>query len=288
MTRRQTFASFFVVSSTFVLLSSGAASGQGMAGSMPLPLAVDLKKVPVGSWSEYNVTSGAMPMTIRMALVGRSAKGAEIETQMKGGPISALGLTTVRMLLPLQTAAEIKPKEQVMQIGDNPPMLLPLDLAGPRAQSFKRLDPKGRIGVDNVVVPSGSFPRADHHQIKDSTGTAVDFWISKNVLPFGLIKMTTTAPAAEGAAPNTVAMELVAQGVGAKPVITGTPRPFDPATLMQQAQPAKSSQPPMPGVTSPGAGPPPRPIPSPHPGMPPTAPGATPPPGSKGTNKTTK
>jgi hypothetical protein len=228
--------------------------------SMPLPLAVDLAKVPVGSWSEYRVTAGTNTMSVRMALVSRSGRHAMVETQIQGGPVEALGRTTVRMSLPLAPAVEIKPTEQVIQLGDNPPMSLPGDLGGAQAQSFKKLDPKKRVGVDTVTVAGGTFPHADHYRDQAAGGETFDFWISKTILPFGLLKVTSSA----GAGSPSVAMELTGHGKGAKPVVTKPPQPFDPAVIMRQTQNA------IPGATPPGGGPPPRMIPSPHPGMPPT------------------
>jgi hypothetical protein len=240
---------------------------------MPLPLAVDLKKVAVGSWSEYHVENGQSKMTIRMALVSRAARGVEVETQIQGGPVAALGRTTVRMLLPFKTTAEIRPEEQVMQIGDNPPMSFPAG-AGGAAQTFRKLDPKERIGVESVTVSGGTFPRADHYRQKGPSGETVDFWISTTVLPFGLVKVSSTSVGG-GAAP--ALMELASHGGGAKPTITKPPQPFDPATVMKQVQPAAGA-----GKAPGESGPPLRPVPSPHPGMPPVPPGsASPPPSSK-------
>jgi hypothetical protein len=251
---------------------------QGVGASTPLPLVVDLKKVPVGSWSEYRIADGRNTMLVRMSLVTRSKRSVDVESQIKGGPVAALGQTTMRMSVPLEDATEVKPTGQVIQLGDNPPMLLPSSLGGAHPQTFKKLDPKLRIGIEAVTVPGGSFPRAEHYREKGAGGETVDFWISKDVMPFGLIKAKSVA-ATGGVG---VAMELAGHGSGAKPAITKTPQPFDAAVIMKQAQPA------MVGQSAPAiAGPPLRPIPSPHPGMPPTPAGATPapPPAPKATKE---
>ncbi len=271
MSFRQVVLFAAVSSLSFSHRGARAQAPQGMGPSTPLPLVVELKSVPVGSWSEYRIADGKNNLAIRMALVTRSARSVNVETRIQGGPVAALGETTVRMSLPLDGAAVLKPTEQVIQLGGNPPMFLPVDLGGATAQSFKKLDPKKRLGADNVVVAAGTFPRADHYQEKGAAGETIDFWVSKKVLPFGLIKVSS-APSGGGAA---VTMELTAQGGGAKPAITKTPQPFDAATIMKQAQPA------MAGDAAAGkGGPPARPIPSPHPGMPPTVPGSTAGPGA--------
>ena len=66
----------------------GAANAQGpqaIGASTPIPLTVDLKKVAVGSWSEYHIADGQNNMSVRMALVARAHGSADIETQIKGG-----------------------------------------------------------------------------------------------------------------------------------------------------------------------------------------------------------
>jgi hypothetical protein len=241
-----------------------------MGAATPLPLGLDLKKVAIGSWSEYRIADGQNTISIRLALAARSAAAADIETQIKGGPIAALGRTTVRMSLLLDDSAEIKSREQVIQFGDNPPMLLPANLAGAQAQPFRKLDPQKRVGTDAITVPAGTFPHADHYRDKGLHGETVDFWISKDVSPFGLVKVATTS-SGSGAGATSIAMELTGRGRGQKRTITKAPVPFDPAVIMKQVQPAMAAA----GAGG-GAGPPPLPIPSPHPGMPPTT-GAAPP-----------
>ena len=251
----------------------GAPAAAPAQAATPLPLAVDLRKVPVGSWSEYRIADGQNTMAVRMALVARLGQKAQVETEVKGGPMAALGRTTMRMSLAMDATGEVKPTDQVVQLGENPPMTLPAEMAGARAQTFKKLDPKQRIGVDSITVAAGAFPKAEHYQEKGASGETIDFWVTKTVLPFGLIKVTSSgAPGGKA-----LAMELTGHGAGAKPIITKTPQAFDPALIMKQAQPAMSG-----GHGSPPAGgPPPRPIPSPHPGMPGTTPAATPAPPAK-------
>ena len=262
----------WAISAVVALGGGGVARAQPAA--TPLPLAVDLKKVPVGSWSEYRIADGKNVMVVRLALVARSSGLAVVETEIKGGPAAALGRTIMRMSIPIADSIEIKPQDQVIQLGDNPPMSLPSEMGGLRAaQSFRKLDAKKRVGVDAVTVPAGAFPRAEHYQDKGPGGETIDFWISKTIMPFGLVKVTSSGSPGGTA----VSMELTAHGAGAKGVITKAPQPFDAAAIMKQAQPALG-----PGAvggeagTSSRGGPPPRPIPSPHPGMPPTPPATMP------------
>lgn len=257
------------------LVVSGAAQAQGPVGAgspMPLPLVVPLKKLPVGSWSEYRLDDGKQKISLCVAFVARSAKSAEIETQVNGGPLQQQGIdrVIVRMSLPLEDAAEIQPLEQVVQVGSAAPMVLP---AVGATQTLRKVDPAKRVGVEDVQVAAGKFTRTDHHREKGAVGESVDFWIAKDVLPFGLVK-TVSTPSGGGAP---VVMELVARGTGAKPQITAKPVPFDPAVLAAAAGRGKGApENEGPAPTKPPTGVPARPVPSPHPGMPGTAPGATP------------
>ena len=69
-------------------LTPAVAAAQGMGQGPPMPMAVDLGKVPVGTWASYDMTMGQMPpMTTRMALVGKGV----IETSVEGGMVAAAG-----------------------------------------------------------------------------------------------------------------------------------------------------------------------------------------------------
>jgi hypothetical protein len=266
--------SVFALWAIFAVGGAGVARAQApQAAATPLPLAIDLRKVPVGSWSEYSIADGKSVVAVRLALVARSASPATVETEIKGGATAALGRTIMRMSIPIVDAVEVRPQDQVIQLGDNPPMSLPGEMGGMRtAQTFRKLDAKKRIGVDAVTVPGGAFPRAERYRDKGAAGETVDFWISKNIMPFGLVKVTSSG-LSNG---TTVTMDLTAHGAGAKAVITKTPQPFDVEAIMKQAQPAVRPGDVGVAAGSSGGGPPARPIPSPHPGMPATQPGATP------------
>ena len=123
-------------------------------------------------------------------------------------------------------------------MGDNPPMLIPGALGGGQTQSFRRVDPKTRVGPDPVKVPGGTFAKAEHHQEKLESGAVVDSWLSKDAPPFGLVKLSA------GLDPHgkPVAMELIAHGTGAKAGITAKPQPFDQTVLMKQLQPLIAAQ----------------------------------------------
>lgn len=218
-----------------LLVASSAARAQTSATptGAPLPVATDLKTVPVGSWSQYRVSDGGQTnVNVRIALVARAGQEAQVETQVTGGPMGPTGKTTMRMTVPTDTKAGASPHGHVIQVGDNDPMELPAQMAA-ASQPFTKPDPKKKVGSETVTVPAGTF-KVDHYRDKAVDGRgAVDFWIAANVLPFGMVKMVSAGNATGG----TVTMELTAKGADAKPTVTKPPKPFDPQAMMRQMQP---------------------------------------------------
>jgi len=216
---------------------AGAASAQ-MAGP-PMPIALDLKKVPVGSWAEYTTTIGqgseSMSTKSRVALVKRDASEVVMEMGIEGGPMAAMsgGKVVMKMVLaPDPTKADKPIKHAIIQVADRDPMEMPLEMTG-KAQKFEKPDPKKLVGKETVKAAGKSY-KTSHYRDVSEAGTT-DFWIDETVPPFGLVKMAQT-PKAGATAPNgqalpSVAMELVAQGKGAKPTVTKAAQPFNPAAL---------------------------------------------------------
>ena len=227
-----------VLGSAIVFVSASGASAQsgGVGGPVatPILMAMDLAKVPLGSWAEYRASDGGgNAVSIKLALVGRAGRIAELETIVEGGPLAALGRTSVRTSIFMDTGADANPNDHVLQVGANAPMFIPAAMSGAQAQSFRRADPKEKISVDALTVPGGTFGKAEHFRSKKSNGDVVDTWVSRDIPPFGLLKIRT-APAA---ATPAITMELVAHGADARRTITAKPSAFDPATLMKLLQP---------------------------------------------------
>lgn len=240
MTFRSSFRAYVFASTMWGLpIAARAQYAPPGAGASNLPLAVELRKVPAGSWAEYRSGDGQSTMSVRIALVSRTARVANIETTMSGGPATKMGKIVLRMTVPAGADASVKPSVLAMQIGDNDPMLLPPAAKGGPASSLRKVDPKTRLGSETVIVPAGEFKNADHYREVTPAGETVEYWMSKTALPLGVVKMTTI-----GAQPGAkVVMELASLGREAKGVIRKTPIPFDPKVLMKQVLPL-SAQPP--------------------------------------------
>jgi hypothetical protein len=245
------FATFALASAALSPLAY-AQAGPGMAST---PLAVDLKKVPVGSWAEYAVDMGDQKAKANWALVARTSDSVSLEMSMEGGPLQqAGGKMTVRLrLAPDPIKAEKPVKQMVMQFPGKDPMLMP---EGAPVQKFEKPDPKKLVGKETLALAGGSFATS-HYRDTNDRGT-IDIWITEAVPPLGLVKMTVTPKAGSPMPP--VKMELAARGKDAKPIITKDPKPFDPAAMMGAAgggPPPASAGAPKAAPAAPPASPPP-------------------------------
>jgi hypothetical protein len=210
------------------LLLVPAASAQ-MTQGPPTPLAVDLAKMPVGSWAKYNMTMGTMPpMSMNMALVTRSAAGNTLEMSVEGGLAAKAGKVITQMTLPPGSEGNVQ--KLVLQVGTNDPMEMPVQ--GAQGKQFAKPDPKTLVKEETVKVTAGSY-KAKHYHDKTPQGDTVDFWVSESVAPLGLVKIEMTQksnPMINGP----IKMELAAVGKDAKPIITKKSKPFDQNELVKQ------------------------------------------------------
>jgi len=194
-----------------------------------MPIAVDLAKVPPGSWAEYAMTMGQLPpMKMRMALVARTAAGSVIESSVDGGMMAMVGKMIVQMTL--SSGAEGSVKKAVMQIGVNDPMELPAAMTG--SKPFTKPNSKGLVGSETIKTAAGSF-KTKHYRDKTPQGDKVEYWVNEGVPPFGLVKLEVdqkSNPQIKGKSK----WEVTAIGSDAKPSITKAAKPFDQAALMKQ------------------------------------------------------
>jgi hypothetical protein len=244
-----------------MLVAPGAARAQMRGGGMPVtPVATALDKVPVGTWAEYSVKRGDGPARkLRQALVGKEAGAYVVETRSEsqnGDRILA------RAVLEADPSKEGGVKKSVVQIGNADPMEMPAarppgarpDGDGPgggggpgerrggmRGARYLKPDPKTLVGKETIKVAAGSFP-TEHYRTEGPRGGTVDYWVSRDVGPFGLVKLQMVRPAGDGGGGDQggrgdgggsgpVMVELAARGKGAKPEITKAAKPFDPAAL---------------------------------------------------------
>jgi hypothetical protein len=239
------------------ILAPALAQAQPIGGGLT-PLALDLKKVPIGSWAEYTVTIKAeapMTMKARWALIARDANGSTLETTVEGGPIAMMGGKMIMKvsLVPDPLASDKPIKQAVVQMGDQDPMEMPLNMPNMPPQKFQKPDPKKLVGKEQITVAAGTFKASHYHDVTERG--VVDLWVSDGVGPLGMVKMTATPTKPDPQSPP-ITMELTAKGKDAKPLITKPPKPFDPSAFGGGGRPPG-------GPGAPGNAPPPGSIPPP-------------------------
>jgi hypothetical protein len=247
----------------FVAIAPIAAHAQQPGqGGPPLPIAVDLKKVPVGAWAEYNMTMGQVPpMKSRMALVAKTPTTNTMEMIMEGGMLAmAGGKLIMQSVVDADQNADKPVKKVLMQIANNDPMEMPIDSA--QQKQFHKPNPKSFLKDETVKVTAGSF-KTKHYRDKAPNGDVFDFWVSPDAPPFGLVKIEAEQKSAGSPVQGPVKLELTALGKDAKMTVTKPAKPYDQAVLMGQI---------MGGMKGGGVG---GPAPGGAPG-PSTAPGAAP------------
>jgi hypothetical protein len=238
--------------SSMILVAVPGAWGQG-AGAPPLPLGIDLKKVPVGSWSDYSLITGARrPHRQRISLVGKSAKGYELEVAVEGGPVPFPIITRVE--LGLQANAGKRVKRAVMRAGVRQAMEIPgsSELV---AEQFSAIDEKAYLSTQEIEVPAGRF-KAKLYRTVSPRGVTVDYWVSEEVHPLGIAKMEIDFRRA--GTPRAI-FRLVARGAGARGTVLKPVRPFDAkklaaemmADMKQAADPTGPARLPHPGPAAP-------------------------------------
>jgi hypothetical protein len=231
-----------------------AAFGQQPGQGPPMPLAVDLAKVPAGSSADYTMVMGQLPsMKMRIALVGKTAAANTIETSMEGGVLATSGKVVMQLTLVPGTEGTVK--KTVMQLGSGDPMELPAAMTGDKP--FTKPNNKALVGSETVKAAGGSF-KTKHYRDKTPQGDKIDYWVSETALPIGLVKIEVdqkSNPQIKGK----LTLELTGLGKDAKQLITKPAKPFDQAALMQQMMSAAG------GGAGPGAKPAPPPPPPPAP-----------------------
>jgi hypothetical protein len=222
----------------FVLCVGGptVAFAQSPGQGPPMPLALDLAKVPAGSWADYTMTMGTLPsMKMRMALVAKSPTANIIETSVEGGMMAAAGKMVMQMTLAPGTEGTVK--KMVMQLGAGDPMDMPVELSG--SKPFTKPNPKTLVGSETIKVAAGSF-KTKHYRDKTPQGDKIDFWVSESAPPLGLVKIELEQknnPQIKGK----LQFDLTGTGKDAKPLVTKPAKPFDQAALMQQMMSASGA-----------------------------------------------
>jgi hypothetical protein len=172
--------------------------GMGMMGSLP-PMP-GLQNPTVGSGAEYLMTAKGKEMDIATVALGKEdvdgASGFWIEMRMTGADT---GGEMVIKTLTVTTGSATGVKRMIMQAPGRPPM----EMSGMMMSMMQQHQPKPTtppagasgnggmgelVGTESVTVPAGTFS-CQHYRKQEQNGP-VDMWISTEVTPYALVKLT--------------------------------------------------------------------------------------------------
>lgn len=207
----------------FLLTLPYTAKAQSLGTPMAMPMVVDLAKVEVGTFADYVMSTGAITLQQRWALVARDKKTRTIELTTQAAMLAKPMI--VRLSLSSDPLSKVKAMgPAVIQVGTEDPMTAPKDYPEPKFQVPER---QNLVGEEEIKVIAGTFKTL--HYRESGAGGTVDIWINEDIPPIGLVKVVNTpetdpSPGMKGAS---MSLELSNTGKGQKPVITKKPRAFD-------------------------------------------------------------
>ena len=219
--------SAIIVICFLALAFAAEASAQGPLGGGIGSLPRGMFNPVVGSGAQYEVQpNGKDKMTIEIDVVGKESVDGKDGYWFETAFDSHMGQMLMKMLM-VSEASNSTVAKIIMQMHGGPPMEMPAQMMGQRAQqTYDIRDKADKVGSESVTTPAGTF-MADHYHMKDGSG---DFWVSDKVSPYGVIK-------GQGKDINIVLLKIITD---AKDKITGTPVPFNPRLMMPGAQPPAS------------------------------------------------
>lgn len=211
----------FSLSFAVLATTAQAQMGMGMRRSMPSGVFSPV----VGAGADYDMQSASgQKTTIEYAIVGKESvdgkDGFWMEWTTSSGP---MGEMVMKVLIVPGGASGQK---AIMQMAGRPPMEMPMNsqMGHGNGSSTTPSDIRSLaedVGTESVTTPAGTFS-CEHYRMKDGSG---DTWVSPKAAPLGIVKH-------QGKDSSMVLTKLVTD---AKDKIVGTPQPFNPMSMMQQA-----------------------------------------------------
>ncbi len=166
--------------------------GMNPFGGMP---SFGLQNPIAGSGAEYILTSKGKDMDLSVVTLGKEGDGYWVETRMINPD---LGGEMVMKMLTVSTGTEAGIKRMIMQRPGQPPMEMPAMMMNmmqqhqpPPVTTKGEGGPGGTgqlVGEETITVPAGTFT-CQHYRKQDARG-ATDLWISTQVTPYAMAKMT--------------------------------------------------------------------------------------------------
>jgi hypothetical protein len=189
-------AGLIAVTGLWAQRPSGGMGGMNPFGSTP---SFGLQNPTAGSGAEYSLTTKGKDMDLSVVILGKEdvngAPGYWMEMRMVS---QDMGGETVMKMLTVSSGADQGVKRMIMQSPGRPPMELPTMMMTmmqqhqqPPITTKGESGPAGAgqlVGEETVTVPAGTFT-CQHYRKQDARGTT-DLWISTQVTPWALAKMT--------------------------------------------------------------------------------------------------
>jgi hypothetical protein len=215
--------------SALVLGFAALACAQGPMGGMLGPQPRGIFNPIVGSGAQYEIDRTAQDgsgkkTNLEVAVVGRETADGKDGYWLESSATTPVGDMVLKVLT-VQDGGNTSVTRMIMQMAGRPATEMPSMGRMQQKQSIDIRAEADKVGSESVTTPAGEFT-ADHYRLKNGSG---DFWVSEKVSPYGLVKY-------QG---KDMTMVLVKVVTGAKEKITGTPAPFNPATMMGGGQEAK-------------------------------------------------
>jgi hypothetical protein len=216
-----------------------------------IPIATDLRQVPVGAWSRYLVRHpflSQVEMTVTLLARDRTSATLEATFHSWNSPDSS-PRWTVQGPVSLLPGRRAKGRF-MMRAGKYDPMLLPE--GSDRLFPPLRVERKQLVRGQTVQVPAGTF-QTQYFRKRHGEATA-DLWASAKIHPLGVAQLQSV-PVLRGisvvgpfsansdrhpyepmgdADVRVEAWQLLAQGTGGRSMITKRPRPFDAEVMRNQ------------------------------------------------------
>jgi hypothetical protein len=156
----------------------------------------DTFKPVVGSGAQYQMQVKDRSMKFAYAVVGtenfEGSLGYWMEIRSEGAGLP--GETVMKELMVLQ-AGKGEIKRMIMQAPGQPPVEMPIGMMLGMVPRTPLTPEKGKaslgekLGTESVTVPAGTFV-CEHYRKQDGEVT-IDYWISSQVSPYGMVKLTS-------------------------------------------------------------------------------------------------
>lgn len=166
-------------------------SGMGMGQQPPMP---GLQNPVPGSGAQYQMTLKDKNMDVAYAIVGKEDvdgnPGFWVETRMQ---MAEMGGETVTKMLMVTSGPDAGLKRMITQQAGHPPMemsgmLMKMMNRQPKPDESGKPDMGQLVGTESVTVPAGTYS-CQHYRKQQANGT-VDYWVSQQVTPYAMVKMT--------------------------------------------------------------------------------------------------